>query len=209
MTNYQSEMQKILNSLSQQPQKNQRQKPKLLLHCCCAPCATHVLNILSDKFDITAFFYNPNIFPFYEYEKRLVELQKLCEAHHPDVKIIAPEYNSEEFLAVSSGLEDEPEHGRRCNACISLRLEKTAKFSKQNGYDYFCSTLSISPHKDCLVINETGALLEQRLGVLWLFNDFKKQDGFRASTELSKKYGIYRQNYCGCEFSIRKEGIDD
>ncbi len=196
-------MQKIISSLPK------GQKPKLLLHCCCAPCATHVLNLLSKHFLITAFFYNPNIFPFYEYEKRLFELKKLCDTHHKGIELIVPEYESEEFLSVSSGLEDEPEHGRRCDACISLRLEKTADFANQNGYDYFCSTLSISPHKNCEYINSKGVELEGEFGVLWLFNDFKKQDGFRASTELSKKYGIYRQNYCGCEFSIRKEDIDD
>ncbi len=185
------------------------EKPTLLLHCCCAPCSTAVLKLLSESFKITAFFYNPNIYPFYEYEKRLFELKKLVDTHHVDIDIIAPEYDSEPFYHAVLGFEDCPERGERCDICVEMRLFKTAEFARQNGFQYFCSTLSISPHKNCEFINQQGINLEQQFGVFWLCNDFKKGDGFRLSTQLSKQYNLYRQNYCGCEFSIRNEDIND
>lgn len=167
---------------------------KLLLHVCCAPCACGVLPRLRD-FTVLPFFYNPNIDTKEEYDLRAAQFAKLG---------VTPEicaYEPAEFLRVAQGMESEPEGGARCRACIALRLERTARRARETGADYFCSTLSVSPHKDARFINETGQALAARYGVAFLPNDFKKENGFLLSTQVSKEKGLYRQSYCGCAFA--------
>jgi len=174
--------------------------PKLLLHTCCAPCGSYVLEHLSPSFEITALYYNPNIYPYEEYDKRAAELEKLLSlAEYPSrVELIIAKRNSAAFDAVAAPFGDEPEGGRRCTECFKLRLEETAARAKHGGYDYFASTLSVSPHKDAALINEIGAALSEKYGVKYLNSDFKKRDGHKRSIELSKQFGLYRQSYCGC-----------
>lgn len=170
------------------------QGKKLLLHVCCAPCACGVLPRLGD-FTVLPFFYNPNIDTKEEYDLRAAQFCKLG---------VAPEvcaYDPAEFMRVAQGLENEPEGGARCRACIALRLERTAMRAKEIGADYFCSTLSVSPHKDARFINETGQALAAKYGVPFLPNDFKKENGFLLSTQVSKEKDVYRQSYCGCAFA--------
>lgn len=180
------------------------EKPSLLLHVCCAPCSSAVLLKLQDSFNITVYFYNPNIASFEEYQKRKNELTKLLQIYKNDfnlyIKIFSDEYKHSEFLEIAEGLEKEREGGSRCEKCIFLRLSKTAERAKENGFAYFCSTLSISPLKNAKLINEIGFSLEGE-NTLWLPNDFKKQNGYLNSIQLSKQYELYRQNTCGCEFS--------
>ena len=175
--------------------------PKLLLHCCCAPCASYVLEYLSPFFGITAFFYNPNIMPPEEYCKRAEEIQKLLsQAAYPNsVDAIVCEYDAGAFNAAAAPFLDEPEGGRRCRACFELRLKKTAARAKAEGYDYFATTLSVSPHKNAALLAEIVGRLATEYGIRCISSDFKKRDGYRRSVELSKKYGLYRQNYCGCK----------
>ena len=170
-------------------------KPKLLLHCCCAPCSSAVIERISKFFEITFFYYNPNIYPKEEYILRQNEFKKL------GVDVVVEEYNHNEFLLVVNGLENEPEGGTRCKVCISQRLNKAFEYAKQNNYDYVTTTLSISPHKDCEFINTLGEQLQQKFGVNYLYADFKKQNGYLRSIEICKELGIYRQDYCGCEFT--------
>lgn len=165
----------------------------LLLHVCCAPCSCGVLPRLAD-FTVRPFFYNPNIDTKEEYDLRAAQFVKL--GVRPEVCAYAPD----EFLHAVQGLENEPEGGARCRVCIALRLERTAARAKEIGADFFCSTLSVSPHKDADYINETGQALAKKYGVLFLPNDFKKENGFLLSTKVSKEKGLYRQNYCGCKF---------
>ena len=177
-------------------------KPRLLLHACCAPCSSHCLEVLAEVCDITVFFYNPNISPEEEHAFRLSELDRfLREADYPEVSVLAPGWDPEPFRRISEGLEDLPEGGERCYRCYELRLRRTAEAAKAGGFDAFCTTLSISPYKNARWINEIGLRLAQETGVPWLFSDFKKKDGYRRSIELSKEYGLYRQDYCGCAFS--------
>lgn len=194
-TNYQLQLEKILNEV------DKKKRPSLLLHCCCAPCSSYVLEYLSPYFDITALFYNPNIYPQDEYSLRLSELKRLINEVHPDVKLLNGAYDADEFLKASAGLEKEAEGGVRCKNCFNLRLEHTAKTAKQNGYDYFTTTLTISPHKDAKTINSIGSKLGEKYAVNFLTADFKKKGGYIRSIELCRKYNIYRQNYCGCIFS--------
>ncbi len=177
--------------------------PSLMLHSCCAPCSSYVLEYLSDFFDITVFYYNPNISPREEFDKRVSEQKRLI-AEMPlkrAVKFIEGKYEAERFREISKGLEDAKEGGERCMKCYRLRLEETAKAAQKGGFDYFTTTLSISPLKKADALNEIGASLSGIYGVPYLFSDFKKRGGYKRSCELSAVYGLYRQNYCGCAYS--------
>lgn len=180
-------------------------RPSLLLHACCAPCSSYVLEYLSAHFDITLLFYNPNISPKEEYDFRAKELQRLIgEMPLPaGIKIITEEYAPEEFYQIAKGLEDLAEGGERCKKCYELRLSRTADLAKKLGFDYFTTTLSISPYKNAEWLNTIGENLANAVGIKYLFSDFKKKNGYKRSCELSEQYDLYRQNYCGCEFSKR------
>lgn len=198
--NYQSETEKIVSSLGEKT-------PRLLLHACCAPCSSYVLEYLSDYFDITLLYYNPNIAPEDEYSKRLRELEKLVSLVETKnrVSLISREYDPAPFYDCVKALENEPEGGGRCNKCFELRLEDTAKAAKVGGFDYFTTTLTVGPRKNAFTINEIGKALSDKYGMPWLFSDFKKKGGYQRSIELCKKYDIYRQHYCGCFYS---RGLD-
>lgn len=198
--NYQKELDKIIRM-----QEKEGIVPKLLLHSCCAPCSSYVLEYLSQYFNITVYFYNPNIFPAQEYGKRVKEQRSLIErmdVKHP-VQLVAGAYEPEEFHQVVKGLEQEPEGGARCMKCYELRLREAAKVALAGGYDYFTTTLTISPLKSAGKLNEIGEALGDEYGVPYLPSDFKKREGYKRSTQLSQEYGLYRQNYCGCVYSIR------
>ena len=183
--------------------KNLNKIPKLLLHACCAPCSSYVLEYLSNYFEITVFFYNPNMDNVDEYNKRLMELERFVKefkTKYP-VKVVSKEYNHEEFLEMAKGLEQEPEKGSRCLKCYRLRLEESFNYAKENNFDYITTTLTLSPYKNSKVINEIGKELEEKYQFPYLYSDFKKRDGYKRSIELSKEYHLYRQDYCGCEFS--------
>lgn len=194
--NYQKELDKITEKIGEK-------KPKLFLHSCCAPCSSYVLEYLTKYFDITLFYFNPNISPEEEYIKRVNEVKRLvaempcCE----DVKVIEGRYDSREFFEYVKGLENEREGGARCIKCFELRLEETAKLAKENGADYFCTTLTISPLKNVENLNAVGRKMAEKYGVKWLPSDFKKREGYKRSIELSAEYNLFRQNYCGCIFS--------
>ena len=179
------------------------EKPALLLHACCAPCSSHTLLFLCDYFRITLYFFNPNIAPESEYIYRKVELIRLVKELGLDVEIISEDYDSSPFYELAKGLEDLPERGERCRKCIGYRLRKTAETAKKLGCDYFTTTLTISPHKDCEFINQYGGQLAEEMGIAYLFSDFKKHDGYKHSIQLSKEYNLYRQDYCGCVYSRR------
>ena len=199
--NYQREMEQILAE-----ETAAGHVPKLLLHSCCAPCSSYVLEYLSDYFQITDFFYNPNISPEDEYRKRSEELQRLIRSmplKHP-VTFAEGTYCPEEFFQMSRGLEEVPEGGERCFLCYEMRLREAAEEAKRRSCDYFTTTLSISPLKNAQKLNEIGLRLEQEYHVRYLVSDFKKKNGYRRSVELSGIYGLYRQNYCGCVFSRRE-----
>lgn len=197
--NYQKELDKTLEKLTKE-----ERVPKLLLHSCCAPCSSYVLEYLSQYFEITVFYYNPNIYPESEYTKRIWEQQKLIEelpAKHP-ISFMAGPYDKERFYEMASGLEHVKEGGARCMKCYELRLREAARIAKNAGFDYFTTTLSISPLKKAERLNEIGQLLGEEYEVEYLLSDFKKKNGYKRSIELSKIYGLYRQDYCGCEFSM-------
>lgn len=175
------------------------EKPTLLLHCCCAPCASVVLERLTPYFSVTAYFCNPNITEKSEYDKRLAELQRLCDIF--SVPVLDEGYSADLFLSRTKGLESEPERGKRCKICFFLRLGNSAK--RAASFDYFATTLTLSPLKDAAVINQTGEELSEIFGTQYLSSDFKKKDGFKRSVELSAEFGLYRQDYCGCIFSKR------
>ncbi len=180
-------------------------KPKLLLHSCCAPCSSAVLETLEKSFEITLFFYNPNISPEEEFVSRLDELKRLIdEMELKEIDIFTPEYNGDEFKKIAFGLENEPEGGARCAKCYRLRLEKSVRYAAENGFDYVTTTLSVSPYKNAEWLNEIGEKLSGEFGVKYLMSDFKKADGYKRSCELSRKYNLYRQNYCGCIYSKRQ-----
>ena len=194
--------QKILDEIIEENSKN-GVVPKLLLHACCAPCSSYCLEYLSQYFEVTVFYFNPNISLKEEYEYRLKEekrLISLMDFKNP-VKIIESTYNPNDFYTVVKGLEKEPEGGKRCEKCFRLRLEASAKEAEKIGCAYFATTLTISPLKNAQLINTIGEELGQQYGVKWLFSDFKKREGYKLSIILSKKYDLYRQNYCGCIFS--------
>ena len=178
-------------------------KPRLLLHSCCAPCSTHCIEVLADAFELTVFYFNPNIFPREEYLKRAEEERRYLAATHPEIGCAVADYGHEEFLNAVKGFENAPEGGVRCGKCFELRLGAAAEHAKANGFEYFASTLTVSPHKNCALINEIGQKTGEKTGVKWLPYDFKKRDGYADSVRLSARYGLYRQNYCGCEFSFR------
>ena len=197
--NYQKELDKTLEKLTKE-----ERVPKLLLHSCCAPCSSYVLEYLSQYFEITVFYYNPNIYPESEYTKRIWEQQKLIDelpAKHP-ISFMAGPYDKERFYEMASGLEHVKEGGARCMKCYELRLREAAKIAKNAGFDYFTTTLSISPLKKAERLNEIGQRLCEEYEVEYLLSDFKKKNGYKRSIELSKIYGLYRQDYCGCEFSM-------
>lgn len=196
--NYQKELDRILEEIQKEEKVS-----RLFLHSCCAPCSSYVLEYLSPYFEITDFFYNPNISPREEYEKRTKELQKLIEemplVHKP--VFLEGEYRPEDFFEMAKGLEDVPEGGERCFQCYRMRLEEAARLAAEGSYDYFATTLTISPLKNAAKLNEIGEKLEKVYHVKHLPSDFKKRNGYKRSTELSAEYQLYRQDYCGCVFS--------
>lgn len=179
--------------------------PNLLLHSCCAPCSSYVLEYLSNYFNITIYYYNPNISPYEEFEKRALEqvnLIKKLRTKNP-INYIIEKYNNDEFEQIVVGLTNELEGGPRCFKCYNLRLEKTCLYSKEHNFDYFTTTLSVSPYKNSDKLNEIGSYLEEKYNINFLRADFKKKNGYKRSIELSKKYNLYRQDYCGCIYSKR------
>lgn len=199
--NYQKELDKVIESLSQQ-----EKVPTLLLHSCCAPCSSYVLEYLSNYFGITVFYYNPNIYPDEEYEMRVREQQRFIRAFpakHP-IDFIEGAYDKERFYEMARGLEAVPEGGQRCFQCYELRLREAGELAKARDFDYFTTTLSISPMKNAEKLNEIGLRLAEELGVAYLCSDFKKRNGYKRSTELSREYGMYRQDYCGCVYSYQE-----
>ena len=192
--NYQKIMENILENINGET---------LLLHSCCAPCSSYVISLLSNYFKITVYYYNPNISPYDEYKKRVEEQIRFINELDTKYKVdfIEGDYEHEKFLSVTEGLEKELEGGKRCFVCYNQRLKKTAIIAKENNFDYFCTTLTVSPYKNSQKLNEIGQKLEQKYGVKYLPSDFKKNDGYKKSIELSKEYNLYRQDYCGCKFS--------
>ena len=184
---------------------NNNSKPKLLLHSCCAPCSSYVIEYLTKYFDITIFYYNPNISPIDEYLKRKDEQIRLITKINNinNIDIMDCDYDNDIYEEKVKGLENEPERGNRCTVCFKLRLEKTAVNAKKLDYDYFGTTLTLSPYKNADLINKIGLDLEKKYNIKYLVSDFKKKDGYKRSIELSKKYDLYRQNYCGCKYSKR------
>jgi len=174
---------------------------KLLLHSCCAPCSTEVICRLKEKYQVTLFFYNPNIHPRKEYEKRLWEQKKL--AQKLGIQLIKGQYTPDDWLSAVKGLENEPENGRRCEICYRMRLLETAKLAKKEDFPVFTTTLTISPHKNSEIINSIGNEISNDMGVEYLSEDFKKKNGFGRSIEHSRKHDLYRQDYCGCIYSMR------
>lgn len=184
------------------------ERPRLLLHACCAPCSSYVLEYLCAFFDITLLYYNPNISPKSEYEARATELVRLADAMKKEkikgaecIKTVILPYSAEDFEAVATERKDDVEGGEACFKCYKLRLEATARTAKECGFDYFCTTLSISPHKNAEVLNGIGKDTSEKYGVPYLYSDFKKKNGYKRSCELSAHYGLYRQDYCGCAYS--------
>lgn len=181
--------------------ENTKEKKKLLIHACCGPCSTSVLELLNKYFLIDVLYYNPNIYPEEEYKKRLNELKKVSK------NVISFSYDSDLFTNLVKGLETEKEGGLRCYKCIEARLRKTATYAKENGYDFFTTTLSVSPHKNSKMINEIGYKLEKEYNIKYLYSDFKKKEGYKRSITLSKDLNLYRQTYCGCKYSIKVGNI--
>lgn len=199
--NFDIELRKMLNTLNY--------KPRILLHSCCAPCSSYVISYLTAYFDITVFYYNPNIDTNEEYLKRKEEQIRFIKEFKSKNKLsfLDCDYDKESFMKTIKGYEKEPEGGLRCPKCFLLRLEKTAQKAKELGYDYFGTTLTVSPYKNSKLLNEIGLSLETKYDLKYLISDFKKQNGYLKSIELSKKYHLYRQNYCGCEYS-KKDRLD-
>lgn len=183
-------------------------EPKsILLHSCCAPCSSHVITFLSNHFNITILYYNPNISPKEEYLKRKQEQIRLIEKLQTKNKLdyLDCDYDNDIYESKIIGLESCPEGGNRCQVCFNLRLSKTAKLAKDSNYDYFCSTLTVSPHKNSQLINKIGLEISKKYNIKWLPSDFKKADGYKNSIALSKVYNLYRQDYCGCIYSKREK----
>ena len=197
--NYQKELDRII-------QKRGKKTPRVLLHSCCGPCSSSVLEYLTQYFDVTLLWYNPNIYPKEEFDRRFQTQVELIEKMGlaDKVSILAESWKSEDYYRRVKGLEEEPEGGKRFTECFRLRLLETARLAKHYGYDYFCTTLTLSRHKDSVRINTLGEEIARAAGVSWLPSDFKKRDGEKRSLELCEKYGLYRQLYCGCEFSLHK-----
>lgn len=196
--NYQKELEKEICALN-------GERKKLLLHSCCAPCSSYVIEYLSKYFDITVYYYNPNIYPKEEFFKRAEEQKRLvCDMKAVGCDVVVENFNEHEFYDAVRGYEHEKEGAKRCFICYRLRLEKTAKYAKDNKFDYFCTTLSISPLKNAEKLNEIGNEISSKYSVKYLYSDFKKKNGYKRSIELSKIYNLYRQDYCGCVFSKRE-----
>ena len=195
INNYSNICEEILNGI--------KDKKRLLLHSCCGPCSSYVISYLTKYFDITILYYNPNIFPYDEYLKRKEEQIKLINEIDKinKVDIMDCDYDNDHYDALIKGLENEPERGKRCMVCYRMRMEKTAEIAANNNFDYFCTTLSVSPYKNAMWINEIGEELQGKYNIKWLYSDFKKKDGYKSSILLSNKYNLYRQNYCGCIYS--------
>lgn len=206
--NYQKELDKLLAGL-----EKEGKVPTLFLHSCCAPCSSYCLEYLSQYFLITVFYYNPNIYPESEYEERVHEQERLIRemntegVKHP-IRLICGDYRPEVFYEAVKGLEKEPEGGSRCTECFKLRLYEAAKLAKEGNFDYFTTTLTISPLKDAERLNRIGEEAGEANGVRFLNSDFKKKNGYKRSTELSHEHGLYRQDYCGCVFSRRGSNLD-
>lgn len=202
--NYQKEMEHILCQCA-----SITPRPRLLLHACCGPCSSAVLEQLRKVFDLGVFYYNPNIWPKAEHDRRGQELARFLQQMPGEgrVELIQPMYEPSQFYNAIVGLEQEPERGSRCTVCYRLRLEQAAEYAQQNGYTWFCSTLSISPHKDAARLNQIGLELQEKYSVRWLPSDFKKKEGYKRTLVLSEEYHLYRQEYCGCEFSAAARGI--
>lgn len=203
--NYQKEMEAVIAALPEEA------RPSLLLQCCCAPCSSAVLEVLCAHFDVSIYFYNPNIHPRAEYEKRLRQFDKLLPAapFAKGVRQIRTDYDPAEFFDAVKGLEAEPEGGARCAECFRLRLRATAEKARALGFDFFTTTLTVSPHKDAAILNELGKEIGEAVGVRFLPSDFKKKEGYKRSIALSKAYDLYRQTDCGCIFSKREESGDE
>ena len=200
--NYAIELEKFLSRLGDR-------KPRLLLHSCCAPCSSVCLESLTQYFDITLFYYNPNLFPAEEYARRVAEQRRLIAAlpHANAMDFVEGSYDPDLFYQVVRGLENEKEGGKRCKVCFELRLRAAARAAKSIHADYFTTTLTVGPKKDAYVLNPLGIKIGEEEGVAYLPSDFKKRGGFDRSTELSAQYGLYRQDYCGCVFSMKERGL--
>lgn len=202
--NYQKELERTLEKI-----EKEEQVPKLLLHSCCAPCSSYVIEYLSSYFHITVFYYNPNIYPDEEYEKRVEEQMRFIRefpAKYP-VEFLRGDFEKQRFYNAVKGYEQIPEGGERCFRCYRLRLTESAKAAKRIGADYFTTTLSISPLKNAAKLNEIGEELAEKYQVVYLNSDFKKKNGYKRSVELSNIYGMYRQDYCGCVFSKQEREV--
>jgi len=195
--NYAKELERVI-------QKRGKRNPRVLLHSCCGPCSSSVLEYLTNYFDVTLLWYNPNLYPGEEFELRFKTQVEIIEKMNLADKVIvmAEPWKNEDYEKRVKGLENEPEGGKRCEECFKVRLMETARLCKQYGYDYFTTTLSVSRHKDAVLINSVGEETAKAFGVNWLPSDFKKHDGENRSVELSEQYGIYRQVYCGCRYSL-------
>ncbi len=195
--NYNFEMEKQMENI--------KEGSTLLLHACCAPCSTACLERVANFFKVTIFYYNPNITEKHEYQKRIEEIKKLLTLINPKYKVelLEGDYDPKVFLDMSKGLENEPERGKRCYKCYELRLKETAKIASELGFNNFATTLTLSPHKNSDWINEIGSILDKEYESNYLYSDFKKKEGYKRSIELSKKYDLYRQDYCGCIYSKR------
>lgn len=193
-TNYNLIMEDIINNL--------KGKPKLLLHACCGVCSSSVIERLYPFFDITILYYNPNIYPEEEYQKRLDTQKEIIEKMNLNINLLEIGYNEEDFNEIAKGLENEKEGGARCTKCFYLRLEKTAQLACEKRFDYFTTTLSVSPYKDSQRLNKIGEVLSKKYNIKYLYSDFKKKEGYKRSNELAKMYNLYRQHYCGCKYSL-------
>ena len=202
--NYQKELDKLIAKFTEEGRV-----PSLLLHSCCAPCSSYCIEYLSQYFHVTVFYYNPNIYPDDEYYHRVKEQQRFINefpTKYP-VDFIEGDYDKSSFYDIAKGLEREPEKGKRCHKCYDLRLRRTATVAKEKMFDFFSTTLTISPMKDSQVLNEIGEAIGKELGVNWLYSDFKKKEGYKRSTEISKEYDMYRQDYCGCVYSYNERQL--
>lgn len=188
-------------------------KPEILLHSCCGPCSSSVLELLAKYFEVTVLWYNPNLYPEAEYEKRLATQKQLIDAIGTDgvkASLLVEPWRSEDYFSRIKGLENEPEEGKRCLECFKIRLDETARIAKERGFEWFCTTLTVSSRKDAVAINAIGREAASKYGVKWLPSEFRKREGNHRSIILSEKYGLYRQEYCGCVFSLANmEGNDE
>lgn len=189
--NYQKKLEELIKTLNE--------KPTLLLHSCCGTCSTEVISFLKDYFDITIYYYNPNIEPLEEYlHRKREQIRFLKEYKEAKIKFLDCDYDNDSFKQIAKGLESVPEGGARCNKCFYLRMQRTATIAKDNNFEYFGTTLTVSPHKNSEIINEIGEKVMKEYNIKYIYGDFKKNDGYKKSIEMSKAYNLYRQDYCGC-----------